>query len=166
MDHPQIRVRLIASNKKGAGVFERMKKYPVSCEYWPPERWKDGNWIADNLEANRINLVVLAGFLRMIPKELVHRYNDRILNIHPALLPKFGGKGMYGQNVHQAVITSGENQSGITIHKVNEDYDKGEIIFQKEVDIARGMDADDLQKAVQKLEHHYYPRVIEEYING
>lgn len=114
----------------------------------------------------QINAIILAGFLWLIPEYLIHRYRQRIINIHPALLPKFGGKGMYGMRVHQAVLDSGEPESGITIHLVNERYDEGTIIFQKKCAVESGDTPESLAEKIHKLEHHYYPMIIEKWLTG
>ncbi len=114
------------------------------------------------LEDKKIDLIVLAGFMSLIPESLINRYAQKIVNIHPALLPKYGGKGMYGKHVHQAVFENKERETGITIHYVNEEYDKGAIIFQAKCDINKNDDPSTIAQKVQKLEHQHYPKVIKE----
>jgi phosphoribosylglycinamide formyltransferase-1 len=128
------------------------------------KHFRDGEFLTALMQQYDIDLIVLAGYLKLIPTPLIQAYPTTILNIHPALLPKFGGKGMYGMNVHKAVISSGETHSGMTIHRVNERYDEGEILFQVQVPIQSDWDANTLQKEVLKLEHKHYARVIEEEI--
>jgi phosphoribosylglycinamide formyltransferase-1 len=116
------------------------------------------------LKEHSITHIVLAGFLLLIPSFLVRAYPNRIINIHPSLLPKFGGKGMYGMKVHEAVKTSLENETGITIHLVNERFDEGEIIFQQRCPVEKHFTPAEIAQCVQKLEYEYYPKVIEQWI--
>ena len=120
----------------------------------------------EELEKRGIDYIILAGFLWLIPENLLRVYSNRIINIHPALLPKYGGKGMYGDNVHRAIIENKEIESGITIHYVNEDYDKGQIIFQAKCKILPNDSADDLAGKIHLLEKEYYPKVIESVIKS
>lgn len=123
-----------------------------------------GEFLTSLLQSYQIDFIALAGYLKKIPDELIRAFPRRIVNIHPALLPKFGGKGMYGMNVHEAVIAAAEPESGMTIHLVNEVYDEGEILFQDKVAVQPGWTATDLQKAVLTLEHKHYPAVLERLI--
>ena len=118
------------------------------------------------LRQERIDFVVLAGFLWLVPDYLIAAYPDRIVNIHPALLPKYGGKGMYGDRVHEAVIASGEKESGITIHYTNEHYDEGGIICQQKCPVLPGDTPEELAQRIHRLEYEYYPKVIEELVEG
>ena len=118
------------------------------------------------LKSRSIDLIVLAGFLLKIPKEVTDTYQKKIINIHPSLLPKFGGKGMYGYHVHKAVIKARETESGITIHFVNEKYDDGAIIFQNKVTIKKSETAESLEKKIKKLELRYYPEIIDRVVRG
>ena len=127
----------------------------------PPGGFRDGAFLLDLLRRYEVELIVLAGYMRLIPAAVVAAYPRRILNIHPALLPAYGGKGMYGMNVHEAVISAQEKQSGITIHYVNEVYDAGEVILQARVEVEPDWQATDLQQAVLRLEHALYPQVVE-----
>ena len=111
------------------------------------------------------NLIILAGFLLKMPEEIISNFKNRIINIHPALLPSYGGKGMYGINIHRRVVENNELFSGLTIHYVNKDYDKGVIIFQKKVELSKNESAETLSKKILKLEHLYYPKVIEKLLN-
>lgn len=121
----------------------------------------DGELLCSLMEAHKINAIALAGYLKMMPPALMARYPRRVFNIHPALLPRFGGKGMYGTRVHEAVIAAGEKESGMTVHLVNEVYDEGEIVFQGKVAIQPEWTAADLQHAVLVLEHRHYAPAIE-----
>ncbi|MEO0895477.1 MAG: phosphoribosylglycinamide formyltransferase [Bacteroidota bacterium] len=165
-NHPFIRPALFLTNNFSSGVLELGRLQNIPVVVLGKSQTKDGKYLAGLLQFHKIDLVILAGYLKYIPAELLTSYQDRILNIHPSLLPKFGGKGMYGMNVHQAVIDAGEARSGMTVHKVNEVYDDGEIIFQAEVLIEKGWTALDLQKAVLTLEHKHFPKVIESVCNS
>lgn len=122
------------------------------------------NYLLSICSAYRINWIVLAGFLKKIPEKLIEAYPDRIINIHPALLPKYGGKGMYGDHVHQAVLDANEKESGITIHLVNEEYDKGEILAQVKVDVDENETLDSLRSKIQQIEHLHFSLVVRDYI--
>ena len=124
------RVVLIISNNKTAGVIERAQGLNINCVVFSNEQFKKGNEIIKLLSEKDIDFIVLAGFLLLVPGNIIQTYKNRMVNIHPALLPSFGGKGFYGNNVHEKVIRSCAIMSGITIHKVNEKFDEGEIIFQ------------------------------------
>ena len=164
--HKQIQVKLIISNKKEAGVFTRFKFYTnIKALHISKELINDSNYIIPLLRDHKIDFIILAGYLLKIPAFLVEAYPDRILNIHPALLPKFGGKGMYGHHVHKAVLEAREKESGISIHKVNAAYDEGDIIFQAKCQVNSEMTADQLASKVQQLEHQHYPKIIESYIS-
>jgi len=126
----------------------------------------EGTSILKALEDRNIDLVVLAGFLWLVPEYLVKRYDQRIINIHPALLPKFGGKGMYGHHIHKAVKAAGESHSGLTIHYVDGAYDEGNIILQRRVAIDTTDTPEDIAQKVLKLEHRYFPIVIEDLLEG
>lgn len=155
-------VVLLLSNNPDSGVFRHGPEYKVPALYLPAKAYRDGAYLQEVLEAHQVELIVLAGYLKHLPNELVEAFPERILNIHPSLLPRFGGKGMYGMNVHKAVVAAGEVYSGITIHYVNEVYDQGKIIFQKKLAVSPAWEADDLQRAVLKLEHQYFPEVVEQ----
>ncbi|WP_114749870.1 phosphoribosylglycinamide formyltransferase [Pleomorphovibrio marinus] len=150
----------VGTNKEDAGVIERAKRLGVPHFTFNKKELENGS-VKALLMINRVDLIVLAGFLLKIPDNLVQGFPRGIVNIHPALLPKFGGKGMYGINVHKAVKESGEKQSGITIHWVNEHYDDGEHIFQDRVDLSPGDTPEQIAAKVQELEHKHYPKVIE-----
>lgn len=128
-----VRVKLVLSNRKDAYVLERAHRLGVPCRAFPKSDWEIAESILDLLREHQIDLIVLAGFLLRIPDALLHAYPNKIINIHPALLPKFGGKGMYGDRVHEAVVMAGESESGITIHYIDEHYDEGSIIFKLNV---------------------------------
>ncbi|MCU0380696.1 MAG: phosphoribosylglycinamide formyltransferase [Chitinophagaceae bacterium] len=162
--HPDIRVALVGCNKPGAGVLDIAKSAGIPVLMFEKEPFFRGNAYVDELRAAGIDRIVLAGFLWKIPSSLVKAYAGHIINIHPALLPKYGGKGMYGARVHEAVILNGEAESGITIHEVDELYDHGQTIFQARVPVLPGDTPESLAAKIHQLEHAHYPRVIEEWI--
>ncbi|MFK7921437.1 MAG: phosphoribosylglycinamide formyltransferase [Bacteroidia bacterium] len=162
-NQPHIEAGLLLSNNPQSGIFEQGPQFKTPTIYLPPKAYKSGAYLNQLLEAHKIDFIVLAGYLKHIPDEMVRQYADRILNIHPSLLPHHGGKGMYGMNVHHAVIDAGDAYSGITIHLVNEHYDEGKVIFQKKVSVAPHWSAIELQQAVLKLEHTHYPEVVAQY---
>ncbi|RZS98743.1 phosphoribosylglycinamide formyltransferase [Cecembia calidifontis] len=154
------KVVLIGSNKKDAFVLERAKKFQVPTFTFSKSQLEAGE-VTRKLQEEGIDFVVLAGFLLKIPDNLIHAFPNKIVNIHPALLPKYGGKGMYGMKVHEAVKSSGDAESGITIHLVNEHYDEGKIIFQAAVQIEPSDSAERIAQKVHQLEYKYFPNVIE-----
>lgn len=157
-----ITVDLIVSNKESAGVLSIAKENSIDSKVFSRAQFlNETEKVLDFLLVEKIDFIVLAGFLLKFPEALVEAYTGRILNIHPSLLPDFGGKGMYGDNVHRAVLKDGKNKSGITIHQVNNEYDRGKIVFQKEVSISNDETVDSLKNKIQVLEHQYYPEVIE-----
>ena len=164
MDNSKADVVLILSNKPDAGVLMRAKKLDIETVVFNRNTFYNTNDVVEILENNNTDLIVLAGFLWLVPDNILNNYRDRILNIHPALLPKYGGKGMFGHHVHEAVIGAGEKMSGITIHYVNEKYDDGQIVFQKKLDVLPDDTPDSLASRIHKLEYEFYPKVIEEVI--
>ena len=165
-DHPQIKVALIITNKPHAGVLDVATSHQIESLVILKSEWMYGDLILPVLEEKGITHIVLAGFLLLVPEWLVEAYRGRIINIHPALLPNYGGKGMYGMRVHHRVKEAGEVLTGITIHEVDEHYDEGDIVFQKEVRIEEADSAELIAKKVLELEHYHYPRVIESWITG
>jgi len=156
------RFPLILSNKSDAYVHQRADLLGVPSFTFSKESFNEGSAVLKTLEENEIDYIVLAGFLLRIPDVLVHRYADKIINIHPSLLPKYGGKGMYGDKVHHAVKDAGDSESGITIHYINEHYDEGNIIAQYTCEISNEDTAESIAAKVHKLEYAYYPKVIEQ----
>ncbi|WP_194975234.1 phosphoribosylglycinamide formyltransferase [Aquiflexum lacus] len=154
------KVVLVASNKKEAFVLERTKKFQVPSFAFNKASLESGE-LAQKLKDYKVDLVVLAGFLLKIPVNLIQAFPDKIINIHPALLPKYGGKGMYGAKVHEAIKESGDQETGITIHLVNENYDEGKIIFQAAVSISPEDSPETIAQKVHQLEYKYFPNVIE-----
>ena len=160
------RVVLIVCNKQGAGVIEIAKREDIPVLMIEKKRFFEGDSYLAELNNAKPDLLILAGFLWKVPHQLIAEYKGKIINIHPALLPKYGGKGMYGQYVHESVLNAGEVESGITIHQVDEHYDNGDIIFQTGCPILENDTADSLASRIHQLEHYYYPRVIEEVLRG
>ena len=164
-NHPSIEVAVVLSNKADAFVLERAKKFSIPSEVFNREEFRDPSF-PEVLHKYQVTHIVLAGFLWLIPDYLVKNYPDRIVNIHPALLPKYGGKGMYGARVHEAVKLAGETETGITIHLVNEHYDEGAVLFQASCPIGSEYSPDEIANCVHALEHKHYPEVIEKWIAG
>ncbi len=161
-----INVRVIISNKENAKVLERAKDAGIEAVYINNSTISKDDVLLPMLIDYNIDIVVLAGYLQLIPEQILNHFNRMVVNIHPSLLPKYGGKGMYGANVHQAVYDNGESESGITIHLLSMEYDKGEILLQKSVAISQDMGPQEIGKAVQVLEHKYYPLVVEAMLKG
>ena len=151
---------VIISNRSDAFVHERAKNLMIPSYTFKKSDFENGE-VLKLLQEKAIDFIVLAGFLLKIPENLLKAYPDRIINIHPALLPEFGGKGMYGSHVHEAVVTSGEKETGITIHYVNENYDEGRIIFQARCPVLPTDTPDDVAAKVHALEYKFFPPVIE-----
>jgi phosphoribosylglycinamide formyltransferase 1 len=165
-DHPSIRISLVVSSHKEAGVIEVARKAHVPCHILDKkEYYGSGDHLMKLLEDKKIDGIVLAGFIWLIPLYLIERYPDAIINIHPALLPAYGGKGMFGFNVHEAVWSNKEKKSGITIHQVNAHYDDGKIIFQTMCSLDPMDTPTDIAQKVQQLEYAHYPKVIESYFS-
>lgn len=162
--HERIGVRLVVTNNKNAGVTEVAKTFEVPVEVFTNEAIAEGTPLLDVLSDYKINTIVLAGFLRKIPAALIDAFPSRIINIHPSLLPKFGGKGMYGDFVHQAVLEAKENKTGITIHTIDERYDEGNQLAQFEVALSQDDTLDTLRSKVQALEHKHFAETIDHYI--
>jgi formyltetrahydrofolate-dependent phosphoribosylglycinamide formyltransferase len=161
-----IKVALIVSNKPAAGVLQIAAKENIPALIIEKEKFFTGNAYVDELKEQQIDFIVLAGFLWKVPAALINAYPKKIINIHPALLPKYGGKGMYGHFVHAAVIANKEKESGITIHYVDELYDHGLIIFQTSFLLNKNETAETLAARIHELEHRHFPQVVEEAIKG
>ncbi|MEM1124053.1 MAG: phosphoribosylglycinamide formyltransferase [Bacteroidota bacterium] len=160
-DHPTIHVRLIVSNRKGAKVLEMARANNIPTLISRKKAFYETETLLGDLKSYDISFIALAGFLLLIPAYLVTAFPQKIVNIHPALLPKYGGKGMYGENVHKAVKRAKERESGITLHYVNEAYDEGAVIFQAACPVFEEDDVTAIAKRVLALEHYYFPRVLE-----
>ena len=168
-ESPVARVALVVSDREAAGALERARRAGIAARHVPTKARAPEDVAAeliDLLAAHRIGIVALAGYLKLVPAQVVKRFAGRIVNIHPALLPRFGGPGMYGSRVHQAVIDAGENVSGATVHLVDEEYDRGRILAQAQVPVLPDDTADTLAARVLEAEHRLYPLVIEEMAAG
>ena len=160
-----IEVALVLSNKADSFGLEKAQKAGVNTVVFNNEAFKKNGEVDTYLRSLGVSFIVLAGFLRQIPVDLVESFKNRIINIHPSLLPKFGGKGMFGEHVHKAVLESGETESGITIHYVTNEYDEGKVIFQETVSVDEKDTVQGLINKIQKLEYAYYPVIIEKTIH-
>lgn len=156
-----VRVELVLTNRETAFVMERARSLNVPSAYMTKGEWEDGSAILSLLKDKKIDFIVLAGFLARVPDCILHAYPNKIINIHPSLLPKFGGKGMYGDRVHEAVVAAGERESGITIHYINERYDEGAVISQYKCSVLPHDTAEQVAEKVHALEYEFYPQVIE-----
>ena len=159
---PTVEVALVCCNNPDAFVLERARRHGIPTWLFSNQELKEAMPVVQKLQNENIDFIVLAGFLRLIPAALVSAFPDRIVNIHPALLPKWGGKGMYGMRVHESIIEAGELETGITIHYVNNNYDEGNIIFQASCALDAGDGPEEVAKKVHILEHEHYPRVVEQ----
>ncbi len=159
------KVILVISNNPNAGVLGRCQRLEVDTMVASRDDFYHNSKVLHQLLSLQPDVIVLAGFLWLLPKEIVSAFHGKIVNIHPALLPDFGGKGMYGHHVHEAVLKSGQKTSGITIHLVNEKYDEGDILFQAKTEITAGETPESLAKKIHQLEHTHFPVVIEQLIN-
>ena len=161
-----INVKLVLTNNQNAKVIQRAQNLGIDHFVFNREEFRNSKEVIEKLKEYNIDFVVLAGFLWLIPAELINTFPSAIINIHPALLPKYGGKGMYGSKVHESVIANREIESGITIHYVNEKYDNGNIIFQAKCRIEDGETPDSLAEKIHQLEYEHFPRVIKDIIEG
>lgn len=157
----EVEIALVLTNNPEAYVLQRADNFEIPAHIFDRKEFYETDQVVDLLKNLDVDLIVLAGFLWLIPKNMIAEYPGRIVNIHPALLPKFGGKGMYGDHVHNAVIASGEGEGGITIHYVNENYDEGEYIYQAKYKIEKGDNLEMVKFKGQQLEHQHYPRIVE-----
>ena len=163
-NHEKIEVALLLSNKESSGAKTISEEFGIPYFIFNRTQFYHSDEILIKLSNHQISTLVLAGFLWLIPENLLEKYPNHIINIHPALLPKYGGKGMHGMHVHEAVWQNKETESGITIHLCNKEYDKGELLFQTSAAIEEGETPEDIAKKVLQLEHKFFPRVIEEYV--
>lgn len=161
--HPSIRVSVILTNNKNAKVLDRAERLKIPAIVFTRDEFSKSDFVLRQ-HLNAVDFVILAGFLWKVPQNLIEAFPNRIINIHPALLPKYGGKGMYGMNVHNAVVANRESKSGITIHYVNEFYDEGKIIFQAEVDLTADDTPEDVASKIHTLEYKFFPKIIEKEI--
>ncbi len=165
-NHSRIEVAALLSNNDKAFVLERAKKFNVPSRVFDKNQFRECDEVLKWLQENIISHIVLAGFLLLIPEKLINAFSNKIVNIHPSLLPKFGGKGMYGMKVHEAVVATQEKETGITIHLVNAHYDEGKILAQFRCSISPTDDTKAVAEKVLQLEHEQYSREIEKWILG
>lgn len=162
--HSEIKVAAVFTDQPDAYVLQRASLLSIPSFVFTMAELKDPAGVIKQLEQLGVDFIILAGFMRLIPGCLIKKYQNKIINIHPALLPLYGGKGMYGMNVHQAVKNNSETETGITIHFVNEHYDEGEIIFQAKTPILESDTVDSIAQKVHQLEYEHYPKIIEQVI--
>lgn len=163
----RVKIKLVVTNLDTAGVVARAERYKKNVQIISKTALTEYTFqIIEFLQTEKIDIIVLAGFLLKVPEAFVKAFPNQIINIHPSLLPKYGGKGMYGMNVHKAVIENKESESGITIHYVNEEYDKGEIILQAKCDVNVNDSAESLAAKIRELEFEYLPKAIEKIIGS
>lgn len=165
-DHENIRPVVLFCNRKGAFVLERAKQLDVPAVQITGKLLNDEAFMRQKLQEFQVTHIVLAGFLSLVPPFLIKAYHNKIINIHPALLPKFGGKGMYGMHVHEAVVKAGEKESGITVHLIDEHYDKGTTLFQAKCAVESTDDAEAVAARIHELEQRYFPLAIEAFLQG
>ncbi|MGB5236663.1 MAG: phosphoribosylglycinamide formyltransferase [Flavobacteriaceae bacterium] len=161
-EHHSIKVVAVLTNKRDAYVIDRCNKLNISVLYFNRFAYSHSDIVLNLLKGIDPHLIVLAGFLWKVPENIVQSFDGKIINIHPALLPKYGGKGMYGRYVHEKVKESGDSESGITIHYVDENYDEGNIIFQARVGVENNDSVDDIAEKVHRLEYEHFPKIIEQ----
>lgn len=162
---PRIKIKLVITNKDSAGIVARAEKHKKNVQIVSKAALENyTNQLIEFLKVEKIDLIILAGFLLKIPEAFIKAFPNKIINLHPALLPNYGGAGMYGMNVHKAVIENKEKESGITIHFVNEEYDKGEIILQATLPVFETDTPESLAKKIQKLEFEHLPKAIERFL--
>jgi phosphoribosylglycinamide formyltransferase-1 len=164
--HPVVKIGLIVCNKPDAGVLQVAYREGIPALIIEKEKFFRGNGYAEELQEAGTDFIVLAGFLWKVPLRLIKAFPNKIINIHPALLPAYGGKGMYGHFVHQAVIDAGEVETGITIHYVDDQYDHGPIIFQARCPVDNNDTAESVARKIHQLEYSNYPRIVEEVVCG
>lgn len=165
-DHPSVRIEVIFTNNSAAYVIERAKNLGIPYIIFNRKDFYETGKVMEELQQRNIGFIILAGFLWLVPPAIIRAYQGRIVNIHPALLPDYGGKGMYGDFVHKAVVANKEKFSGITIHYVNEHYDQGDIIYQAKCPVNPEDSHETLAARIHALEYEHFPRVIEEVITG
>ncbi len=163
-NHPEISFHKIYCNNPKAGIIAKAAELNIPLTLFSREEWNAGS-MPEDIKSDNIDYIILAGFLWLVPQKLIQYYPSQILNIHPSLLPKYGGKGMYGAKVHQAVIDHKEKESGISIHLVNEIYDKGTVLFQATTEVSDTETAESLAQKIHALEHEHFPVLVEAYIS-
>lgn len=167
-EHPDsmCEVTCVLCDRKDAYVMTRAHNHQIPAHYLTRNEWKDEKYVLDILRAHEVDVIVLAGYLSLVPEYLLRAFPSRILNIHPALLPKYGGRGMYGMNVHTAVKNAGEKESGITIHEIDHEFDKGKTIFQASVELSEEDTPEDIANKVHTLEYRHFPEVVVRWTNS
>ncbi|MDP5230844.1 MAG: phosphoribosylglycinamide formyltransferase [Cellulophaga sp.] len=165
-NNAKVTIAAVLTNKSDAKVLERCNRLKINALYFNKTAFYESDCVLDILKTMQPDLIILAGFLLKVPEKLTKSFPNKIVNIHPALLPKYGGKGMYGMHVHNAVKANNEQETGITIHFVNENYDEGAIIKQVKVKILPKDSAEDIAKKVHELEYEHFPKVIDELLHG
>lgn len=163
-NNKEINISFIFTNNENAGIIKRAEMLKIPVVIFSKEDFHQNDKVLNFLKKENIDFIILAGFLWIVPSLIVKNFKNKIINIHPALLPKYGGKGMYGENVHKKVIENGETESGITIHFVNEKYDDGDIIFQTKCKVEKNDTHESLANKIHKLEYKFYPLIIDETI--
>jgi phosphoribosylglycinamide formyltransferase-1 len=166
LNNSEVTITAVLTNKNDAKVIERCNRLNINALYFNRHAFYKTDCVLDILKNMEPDLIILAGFLLKVPEKLVQNFPNKIVNIHPALLPKYGGKGMYGMNVHNAVKTNNEQETGITIHYVNENYDEGAIIKQVKTKISTTDSATDIAHKVHELEYEHFPKVINSLLHG
>lgn len=165
-DKPEVEIVGIFCNNPNAFVFERVKPYGFDVKLFSRDEFSVTGKVIADLQDLQVDLIVLAGFLWLVPASLVHAFPNKIVNIHPALLPEYGGKGMYGMKVHEAVVANKADESGITIHFVNEHYDEGKIIFQGKCPVDPTDTAEDVANKVHALEYEFFPKIVHQILSS
>jgi phosphoribosylglycinamide formyltransferase-1 len=162
----KVKIKLVVTNNENAGIVEKAERYKKNLQIISKTSLNNyTDQFIDFLQTEKVDLIVLAGFLLKVPEKLVKAFPGRIVNIHPALLPKFGGKGMYGMHVHKAVLEAGEKESGITVHFVDEEYDNGDIILQERCEITPDDTPESLAVKVHQLEYEYFPKAVQRVVD-
>jgi len=164
-DSTEVEITFLLCNKKDAPVVKLARDKQIEVFVFSNEEVENGSFLVDFCQQKKIDVIILAGYLRKVPSELIQNFPERIINIHPSLLPKHGGKGMYGKFVHEAVLKNKDTETGITIHFVNEDFDKGRIIAQYSCAVSSKDTLEDVQRKIQELEHTYFSQVIANTLN-
>lgn len=162
--HPSVKIVLVVSNKADAGVLSIAQEFGIEHLIISKSMLYDSEFMLNQLKKHGVGFIVLAGFLLLVPTYLVEHFEQKIVNIHPALLPKFGGKGMHGSHVHEAVRAANETETGITIHFCNAAYDEGSIVFQARCPVLTEDTPKDIARKVLELEHHFFPKIIEKLV--
>lgn len=164
-NHPTIQITSIGCNRKEAGVFDVARKHNIASLYWSKHNWNEASILA-GLKERKIDFIVLAGFLKLVPAKITEVYAGKMVNIHPSLLPKYGGKSMYGEHVHHAVLDHQDKHSGITIHEVNEEFDKGKLLAQYRFPLEKTDGLVELKAKIQQVEHQNFAPTIEAWIKA